>query len=74
MIAGCVQMGPGTLTRSESERVRESVEMSSEGERFLARERGCYRGQREREWLLQGKERADNSGEAQKSSGIAKEM
>jgi hypothetical protein len=53
MIAGCVQIGPGTLTRSESERARECVETSGEGERFLAREREAATGDGEREWLLQ---------------------
>src|SRR5271168_4520604 len=79
MIAGCVQMGPGTLTRSESERARECVETSGEGDSFLAREReaatgdgergsGCFYGR-----SFKARKRADNPGEAQKSSGIAKE-
>lgn len=79
MIACCVQMGPGTLTRSESERARECVETSGKGERFLAREREAATGDGERgsgcfsRRSFKARKRADNSGEAQKSNGIAKE-
>lgn len=79
MIAGFVQMGPGTLSRSESERVRVCVETSGEDEKFLVREReaatsvgergsGCFCGR-----SFKTRKRADNSGETQKSSGIAKD-
>jgi hypothetical protein len=69
MIAGCVQMGPGTLTRSESERERQCVETSGEGERFLAQERRLLpararervaastgeASRRGKEWIILGK-------------------
>jgi hypothetical protein len=49
MIASCVEMSLGTLTRSESERAKECVETSGEGKRFLAQEREAATGDGERE-------------------------